>query len=128
MAKEIAFTDTAPRPIGPYSQGVVVGGFLFASGQVGTDPETGEFASSLTAEQTRKALENLTQVLQSKGYSLKDVVKTTVYLINMGDFPELNKVYGEFFASDPPARTTVAVSSLPKGALMEIEAIAFRET
>jgi len=125
MAKEILLSDKAPRPIGPYSQGLLVGSLLFTSGQIGLDPETGDLVSPQVSEQTRKALDNLAQVLKSRGRSLRDVVKTTVYLTDMKDFPELNKVYGEFFREQPPARTTVGVSSLPRNAKVEIEAIAW---
>jgi len=124
MVKEIVLSDNAPRPIGPYCQGVLVGDFLFTSGQIGLDPDTGELVSPLVSEQTRKALDNLAQVLKARRLSLRDVVKTTVYLSDMKDFPELNRVYGEFFREQPPARTTVGVSSLPMNARVEIEAIA----
>jgi len=124
MVKEIVLSDNAPRPIGPYCQGVLVGDFLFTSGQIGLDPGTGELVSPLVSEQTRKALDNLAQVLKARRLSLRDVVKTTVYLSDMKDFPELNRVYGEFFREQPPARTTVGVSSLPMNARVEIEAIA----
>lgn len=128
MAKEIVSTKVAPKPIGPYSQGVVAGGFLFTSGQIGMDPDTGEFVSSEVSEQTRQALENIAGILKSRGLSLGDVVRVCVYLSDLSDFPEMNRVYEEFFRVDPPARTTVGVSSLPKGARVEIEAIAYKKT
>ncbi len=124
MAKEIVSTEVAPKPIGPYSQGVVAGGFLFTSGQVGTVPETGAFVSPSVSEQTRQALENIGAILKSRGLSLEDVVRVCVYLVDLTDFPEMNRVYESFFKVDPPVRTTVGVSSLPKAARVEIEAIA----
>ena len=124
MAKEIVSTKVAPKPIGPYSQGVVAGGFLFTSGQIGMDPDTGEFISCEVSEQTKQALENIAGILKSRGLSLGDVVRVCIYLPDLSDFPEMNRVYEEFFRVDPPARTTVGVSSLPKGARVEIEAIA----
>ncbi len=127
MDKEIVVTDTAPRPIGPYSQGVLAGSFLFISGQIGMEPENTDLVSPEVGVQTRKALENIGEILKARGLSFGDVVKTTVYITDMRDFPELNRVYAQFFSAQPPARSTVEVASLPKGAKVEIEAIACKQ-
>ena len=123
MKKEIVKTDKAPAAIGPYSQGVKSNGFVFASGQLGIDPATGKLADGVEA-QTRQALSNLSAVLEAAGASLESVVKTTIFLANISDFPVVNGVYGEFFGESLPARATVQVAALPLGALVEIEAIA----
>lgn len=115
----------APAAIGPYCHGKVAGGFLFTSGQLGLVPETGALPEGVEA-QTRQALTNLSAVLDAAGYSMADVVKTTVFLKNMGDFPQVNEVYATFFPKDPPARSCVAVAALPKDGLVEIEAVAAR--
>ncbi len=117
-------TDRAPAAIGPYSQAVKAGELLYCSGQIGIDPSTGELVSGGLEPQTRRALENLTEVLKEGGSSTDRVVKTTVYLTAMADFPTVNAIYAEFFSDHQPARATVAVSELPKGALFEIDAIA----
>ena len=118
-------TDTAPAAIGPYSQAVRAGNLLFISGQLPLDPATGEFPrGDDAAAQTRRCLENLAAVTQAAGGTLGDVAQTTVYLQRMTDFPEMNRVYAEFFAAPEPARATVAVAALPKGALVEIAAVA----
>ncbi|NIM96298.1 MAG: hypothetical protein GTO18_21580 [Anaerolineales bacterium] len=122
--KEIITADQAPKPIGPYSVAVRAGGWIFASGTVGIDANTGEFVPGGIESQTRKALENLENILASAGSSLDSVVKTTVFLQDMGEFGEMNAVYAEFFDKDPPARSTVEVAALPKGAAVEIEVIA----
>ena len=106
---------------------MVANGLVFVSGQIGNDPKNGALVAGGTREQTRRALENLKAVLDASGASIRSVVKTTVYLKNMGDFQEMNEVYAEYFGEDPPARATVEVSALPKGALVEIEAIALLE-
>lgn len=118
-------TDKAPKAIGPYSQAVAVGNFIFCSGQIGINPKTGVLAEGIE-EQTKQVLENLKNVIEAAGASLKNVVKTTIYLKNLADFEKVNKIYGEFFGDHRPARATVEVSSLPKGALVEIEAIVYR--
>ena len=123
MDKRIVSTEKAPAAIGPYSQAVVAGGFVFASGQLGIDPETGELAEGIES-QTRRALLNLKAVLEAAGSSLEKVVRVGVFLKDIGDFPKMNAVYAEFFGQDPPARSTVQVAALPKGALVEIDAIA----
>lgn len=124
MEKKIIHTDKAPQALGPYSQGVVAGAYLFAAGQVAADPQTGELVSGDISVQTRQALNNLVAVLEAGGSSLDRVVKTTVFLTNLDDFAAMNSVYAEFFPAEPPARTTVQVARLPRGALLEIEAVA----
>lgn len=119
-------TDTAPQAIGPYSQAVEAGGFLFVSGQIPLDPASGEMVEGGIEAQTAQVLENLQAILIAAGASLTDVVKTTVYLKEMGDFARVNEVYVRYFAEDCPARVCVAVSDLPKGALVEIDVIAVR--
>jgi 2-iminobutanoate/2-iminopropanoate deaminase len=117
-------TPGAPRAIGPYSQGIAAGGFLFTAGQVGFDPATGELVDEGIAEQTARVLENLRAILGSAGLELASVVKTTVFLVDMADFALMNEVYAEVFGDHRPARSTVAVAALPRGARVEIEAIA----
>jgi 2-iminobutanoate/2-iminopropanoate deaminase len=124
MPKTVITTPQAPEAIGPYSQAVKSSGLVFCSGQIGMDPETGELVSEDVSDQTRRALQNLEAVLTESGAGLADVVKTTAYLIDMGDFAEFNEVYGAFFGGEPPARATVGVASLPKGARVEVECIA----
>jgi len=122
--KEIVIADKAPAAIGPYSAGVKAGGFVFTAGQLGIDPENGEFVPGGVEAQTRKALENLTAVLEAAGTSLVKVVKTTVFLNDMNDFGAMNGVYGQFFTENFPARSAVQAARLPKDGLVEIEAIA----
>jgi 2-iminobutanoate/2-iminopropanoate deaminase len=117
-------TDKAPAAIGPYSQAVTTDGYVFCSGQVALDPATGELIGESVAEQTRQALENLSAVLTAAGSTLDHVVKTTIYLINMDDFATVNDVYSKYFDQNPPARATVGVAALPKGALVEIDCVA----
>lgn len=114
----------APAAIGPYVHAVRSGELLFCSGQVPLDPKTGEIVGTTPAEQARQVLENLSAVLAAAGGTLKDVVRTTVYLTDMGAFGAVNDVYGEFFAQDPPARVAVGVAALPRGAQVEIDAVA----
>ena len=121
-------TSDAPAAIGPYSQAIAAGDLLFCSGQIPLDPATGELSADDVRVQTRRALENLSALLRAGGSSLDGVVKTTVFLVNMGDFAEMNEVYSEFFATEPPARSTVAVAALPRGARVEVEAIALRHS
>lgn len=118
------YTPNAPAAIGPYSQAVQAGTMLFVSGQIPIDPATGEFAGSDIATQTRQSLTNVKNILAAAGYSLRDVVKTTVLLADIADFAAMNAVYAEFFAENKPARAAFAVKDLPRGALVEIEAIA----
>lgn len=117
-------TDNAPAAIGPYSQAVRAGSLLFISGQLPLDPATGAFAGNDITSQTRQSLTNVKNILEAAGYSCADVVKTTVLLANMGDFAAMNAVYGEYFPENCPARAAFAVKELPKGALVEIEAVA----
>jgi 2-iminobutanoate/2-iminopropanoate deaminase len=126
-SKEAVSTRTAPAAIGPYSQAVRIGEFLYTSGQVALDPATGAIVPGGIAEQTERVLENLKAVLAAASASLAQVVKTTVFLKNMSDFAAMNDIYARYFAADgvvPPARSTVEVARLPKDALIEIEVIA----
>ena len=122
--KQIIQTDRAPRAIGPYSQAIRIQDLVFTAGQVGLIPKTGELIAGGIREQARQVLTNLKHVLEAAGSGLSDVIKTTVFLTDMQDFPALNEVYAEFFPQNPPARSTVQVAGLPKGALVEIEATA----
>lgn len=120
------YTPNAPAAIGPYSQAVQAGNMLFVSGQIPIDPATGEFAGSDIATQTNRSLTNVKNILAAAGYSLNDVVKTTVLLADIADFAAMNAVYAEYFSENKPARACFAVKDLPKGALVEIEAIAVK--
>jgi len=122
--KAIISTDGAPRAIGPYSQAIRAGELVFASGQIPIDPVTGEFVPGGIAEQTEQVLRNLTAVFEAAGVTMTQVVKTTVFLVDMDDFTAMNEVYGRFFGSEPPARATVQAARLPRDARVEIEAIA----
>jgi len=117
-------TDGAPRAIGPYSQAIAQDGFLFLSGQIPLDPATGELVSGGLAAGVERVFDNLEAILRSEGLSLDDVVRTTVYLLRMSDFAEMNGIYARRFGNHRPARSTVAVAELPKGAAVEIDAIA----
>lgn len=117
-------TDKAPGAIGPYSQAIVTGGLVFASGQIPIVPESGKIAEGAIEEQTRQAIENLKQVLEAAGSSLEKVVKTTVFIKNMSDFAKINAIYAEFFFDPFPSRSCVEVARLPKDVLVEIEAVA----
>ena len=117
-------SDGAPAPIGPYSQAVESGGWLFCSGQIGLDPASGELASGGVAAEARQVLANLEAVLVAAGLTHADVVKTTIYLVDLADFTTVNVVYGECFTAPFPARATVGVAALPRGARVEIEAVA----
>jgi 2-iminobutanoate/2-iminopropanoate deaminase len=119
-------SDHAPRPIGPYTQAMRAGDFVFISGQIAIDPETGKITGTNAAEQAAQCLKNIRAILTAAGLGGGHVVKTTIFLANMADFPKVNEVYGEFFHEDPPARSTVQVARLPMDALVEIEAIAMR--
>ena len=122
--RETVKTGNAPAAIGPYSQAVRSGGFLFCSGQIPLEPATGKIVEGGIEAQTERVLRNLEAVLAAGGASLARVVKTTVYLADLADFPRMNEVYGRFFSNQPPARATVQVAKLPAGALVEIDAIA----
>jgi 2-iminobutanoate/2-iminopropanoate deaminase len=126
MQRERITTPHAPAAIGPYSQAIAVGDFIFASGQIPLDPQTGQVIEGDVQAQTRQVLTNLASVLEQGGSSLAQVVKTTVFLSTMENFAAMNEVYAEFFTGEPPARSTVAVAGLPRSALVEIEAIAVR--
>lgn len=122
MIKQIN-TKNAPGAIGPYSQAIEANGFLFCSGQIGLDPETGELRPGIEI-QTKQVLENLKAIVEAAGLSLENVLKTTIYLKNLSDFQTVNEIYGKFFGPYKPARVTIEVSGLPKGALIEIDLIA----
>jgi 2-iminobutanoate/2-iminopropanoate deaminase len=122
--KEIVTTDRAPKPIGPYSQAVKSNGVLYLSGQVALDPKTNEMLAGDIRQQTERVLENIQGILEAAGSNLHHVVKTTVFLKDMNEFPAMNEVYGRYFTAAPPARSTVQVTRLPKDALVEIEVIA----
>ncbi len=122
--KTIITSENAPKALGPYSIAVKSAGFLFCSGQLGLSPLTGELVEGGVEQQARQALENIRFVLQSAGCGMEDIVKTTIFLTDMKDFPSVNAVYGAYFSGDYPARSTIAVAALPKGGLIEIEVIA----
>ncbi|MDX6533431.1 MAG: 2-iminobutanoate/2-iminopropanoate deaminase [Gaiellales bacterium] len=126
MSKTVIAVDGAPRPFAgaPYNQAIAAGGFVFCAGQVALDPETGKLSEGGITEQTTRALENMKAVLEGAGSSLDQVVKTTVFLTDLGQFGAMNDVYATYFTSDAPARSTVQVGALPAGAIVEIEAVA----
>lgn len=123
MSVKIVHTDQAPAAIGPYSQGIIANGFLFTAGQIAIDPGTGQVETGTVAAQTERVMSNLAAVLGSAGATWKDVVKTTVFLHDMSDFPVVNEVYGRVLGDARPARSTVQVSALPRGVLVEIDAV-----
>ena len=125
--KEVLHTDLAPAAVGPYSQAIASNGFIYTSGQIPIDPATGEFAGADIAAQTKQSLTNIKNILESDGLSMANVVKTTVLLNNIADFGAMNEVYATFFEGACPARAAFEVAALPKGALVEIEAIAYAE-
>ena len=129
MTKAVIVTDGAPRPFegAPYNQAIKAAGFVFCAGQVGADPATGALVEGGVEAQTRRALDNVSAVLAGAGSSLAAVVKTTVFLTDLDDFGTMNAVYGEYFTSDPPARSTVQVAGLPGGAAVEIELVALAD-
>ncbi|UCF80911.1 MAG: RidA family protein [Acidobacteriota bacterium] len=124
--KRVISTPEAPAAIGPYSQAVEVGCFVFLSGQIPLDPATGELVSGGIKDETRRVMENLKAVLAAAGLTFADVVKTTIYVTDIGDFAAVNEVYGSYFKEEPPVRATVQVAALPKGARVEIDAVALR--
>ena len=121
-------TDQAPAAIGPYSQAIVAGGFLFSSGQIALDPASGQIVDGGVTAQTERVMMNLLAVLQSAGLDWKDVVKTTVFLHDMADFPTVNEIYARILGDARPARSTVQVSALPRGALVEVDLVAVTRT
>ncbi|MCH7618325.1 MAG: RidA family protein [Candidatus Marinimicrobia bacterium] len=127
MTKEVITTSGAPKPVGAYSQAVKSGNFLFVSGQIPLDPETGEIINGDFREQTRRVLNNIMAILDASGMSAENVIKTNVYMTDLTNFPIVNEVYAEFFKSDPPARAAVEVSKLPLNVEIEIECIAETE-
>jgi len=124
MGQKVVLTEKAPKAIGPYSQAIITGHWVFASGQIPIDPGSGEFVSGTIQEQTKQVLRNLSAVLEAAGSDLSHVVKTTVFLDSMDDFSAFNEVYASFFQEPYPARATIEVARLPKEVLIEIEAIA----
>jgi 2-iminobutanoate/2-iminopropanoate deaminase len=126
MTREAVNTSTAPAAIGPYSQAIIAHELVFCSGQIGLDPQSGELVEGDVTAQAERALRNLTGVLDAAGCTFDDVVKTTIFLADIADFPTVNDVYRRFMPDPPPARSTFAVGALPKGARIEIEAIAVR--
>jgi len=122
--KKIVNTDNAPEAIGPYSQAVIANGMVFCSGQIALDPESGHLLGPIVETQTRQVMQNLKSVLEAAGSGLDKVVKTTIFLSDMGDFGKVNEIYGAYFSENPPARETVAVKTLPKNALVEISCMA----
>ena len=126
MDRQVVATDRAPGAVGPYSQGIVAGDFVYTSGMLALDPGTGELVGEDIGAQTRQALTNIRNILEAGGSSMDRAVKITVFLTDIGDFAEMNAVYAEFFSADAPARATVEIGPLPKGALVEIDAVAVR--
>jgi len=124
LKKETVFTEAAPKAIGPYSQAIKVGGFIFTAGQGGMDPKTGEIVTGGIEAETRQVLTNIKNILEAAGSSMDLVVKTTVYLRDMQDFAVMNGVYATFFPTNPPARTTVQAAALPRGIAVEIDTVA----
>jgi 2-iminobutanoate/2-iminopropanoate deaminase len=125
--KKIISTSEAPGAIGPYSQAVRSGSFLFCSGQIPLDPKSGQIVSGDIAAQTQRVLDNIGAVLKAEDLTFDNIVKTTIFLTNLGDFQTVNEVYGSYFKQDPPARSTIQVAALPKGANVEIEVIAIAD-
>lgn len=126
MGKEIIYSAQAPEPIGPYSQAVSTGNMVFISGQIATDRSTGNFVNANIKDETRQVMENIGFILKAAGLDFSNVVKTSIFLKNMNDFPQVNEVYGSYFKSNPPARETVEVARLPKDAHVEISCIAMK--
>jgi 2-iminobutanoate/2-iminopropanoate deaminase len=124
--KTIISTDKAPNPVGPYSQAVEADSFIFLSGQIAINPKTNQVFTGPIEEQAKQVMENIQAVLEKAGVGFQNVVKTTIYLINMDDFSAVNEVYARYFREQPPARSTIAVAALPKGVHVEIEMIAKR--
>jgi 2-iminobutanoate/2-iminopropanoate deaminase len=124
--KEIVYSEKAPKPIGPYSQAVWVGNLIFLSGQIGIDPNTGELVAGGVLAETRQVMNNIGAILAKINLSFDNIIKTTIFLTNLADFAQVNQIYAEYFKQDFPARSTIEVKALPKGAKIEIEVIAQR--
>src|SRR2546422_8868207 len=125
--KKIISTPEAPAAVGPYSQAVRVGSTIYCAGQIPLDPKSGQIVSQEISEQTRRVLDNITAVLKAEGLTFDNIVKTTIFLTDLGDFQRVNEMYASYFKQQPPARSTIQVSALPKGARVEIEAIAMAD-
>jgi 2-iminobutanoate/2-iminopropanoate deaminase len=126
--KKIISTDEAPGAIGPYSQGVRSGNFVFCSGQIALDPKSGQIVAGDVAVQTRRVMDNIAAILRAEGLTFDHIVKTTIFLTNLGDFQTVNDIYGSYFKEDPPARSTVQVAALPKNVDVEVEVIAVADS
>lgn len=126
MSKQIIYSPSAPEPIGPYSQGILTGNMLFVSGQIATDRSTGNFVNANIKDEATQVMKNIEFVLKAAGLDFSNVVKTTIFLKNMSDFPQVNEIYGSYFKANPPARETVEVARLPKDANVEISCIAVK--
>ncbi|CUT01196.1 endoribonuclease L-PSP [Candidatus Kryptobacter tengchongensis] len=126
VEKKIVYTEKAPKPVGPYSQAVIAGDFIFTAGQIPIDPKTNQVVQGDIKEQTKQVLENLKAVLEASGATFDDVVKVTVYMRDLNEFSAMNEIYSEYFKNSPPARTTVEVSRLPRDVKVEIDLIAVR--
>ena len=124
--KKVILTKDAPAPIGPYSQAIQQGPFLFCSGQIPIDPKSGNVVLGSIEEQTELVLKNIQALLKEAGYGFGDVMKSTIFLTNMADFPKVNEIYGKYFTELPPARSTIQVAALPKAVNVEIEVLAYR--
>ena len=124
--KKVIMTPNAPKPVGPYSQAVFAGQTLYCSGQIAIDPKTNEVIKGSVQEEAELVMKNIGAVLKESGLAYEHIIKTTIFLINMSDFAAVNEVYGKYFKSDPPARSTIAVKELPKGVQVEIEVVAYR--
>ncbi len=127
MEKKVVYTERAPKPVGPYSQAIIAGNFIFTAGQIPIDPKTNQIVQGDIKEQTRQVLENLKAVLEEAGATFDDVVKVTVYMRDLNEFSAMNEVYSEYFKNSPPARTTVEVSRLPRDVKIEIDLIALKK-
>lgn len=125
MKKEALTTDKAPKPAGPYSQAIKIGEFLFISGQIPIDPKTGKIVEGGIKEQTRQVMENIKAIVEAAGYTMNDIVKVFVFLRDLNQFPQFNEEYAKYFKEKPPARTTVG-AKIPKNALLEVSAIAYK--
>lgn len=124
--KKVIMTPNAPKPVGPYSQAVFAGQTLYCSGQIAIDPKTNEVIKGSVQEEAELVMKNIGAVLKESGLNYEHIIKTTIFLIQMSDFAAVNEVYGKYFKSDPPARSTIAVKELPKGVQVEIEVVAYR--